>query len=64
MDERSTEDFYQLVKRINLEQGVTVLMVTHDRKRLEAFADDIWLLENGGMELIRAGEGECAHGDL
>lgn len=64
MDERSTEDFYRLVKRINLEQGVTVLMVTHDRKRLEAFADDIWLLEDGGMELIRAGEGECAHGDL
>ena len=63
MDEKSTEDFYQLLRRINREQGVTVLMVTHDRKRLEAIADNIWLLKEGNMKLIQGRE-ETDNGDI
>ena len=64
MDEKSTEDFYRLLKDINREQGVTVLMVTHDRKRLEPFADDIWILEDGTMNLIKTGQEENGNGDI
>ncbi len=53
MDEKSTEHFYRLLKHINQKDNVTILMVTHDRKRLEPFADDIWLLEEGTMELVK-----------
>lgn len=62
MDEESTEKFYELLKRMNETQGLTVLMVTHDRKRLEAFADEIWLLEGGFMKRIR--DREAGHGDI
>ena len=54
MDEKSTALFYRLLRQINREQGVTVWMVTHDRKRLEAYADDIWLLEDGKMKLYES----------
>ena len=64
MDEQSTEDFYRLLRKINLEQGVTVLMVTHDRKRLEPFADHIWLLEDGTMKQIQTGQEENGNGDI
>lgn len=53
MDEESTSTFYQLLRQINREQGVTVLMVTHDRKRLEAYADTAWILEDGTIEQVR-----------
>ena len=56
MDEKSTEHFYRLLKHINQKDNVTILMVTHDRKRLEPFADDIWLLEEGTMELVKTRE--------
>lgn len=64
MDEKSTRDFYRLLREINIKQGVTVLMVTHDRKRLEPFADDIWLLEEGHMELIKTDGEDNHHGDF
>ena len=53
MDENSTMLFYQLLCRINREQGVTIWIITHDRKRLEAYADDIWFLEDGTMKQVR-----------
>ncbi len=64
MDEKSTEDFYQLLRDINRQQGVSVLMVTHDRKRLEPFADDIWMLEDGAIKLIRSGQEEDDYGNI
>lgn len=62
MDEKSTEDFYRLLKTINRQQGVTILMVTHDRKRLEPYAEDIWLLEDGNMRNVKAGQEEQGNG--
>ena len=56
MDEDSTTLFYRLLYQINREQGVTIWIVTHDRKRLMAYADDIWLLEEGTMELVKTRE--------
>lgn len=64
MDEKSTEDFYRLLKTINREQGVTILMVTHDRKRLEPFAEDMWLLEDGNMRNVKAGQEEQGNGNI
>ena len=64
MDEDSTALFYQLLYRINRQQGVTVWIITHDRKRLAAYADDIWLLEDGSMKPVPAGREEDCHGNL
>lgn len=64
MDEASTEAFYRLLKRINEEQGVTVAMVTHDRKRLETYADTIWLLEDGRSRPVKTGGEECGSGNV
>ena len=36
--------FYRLLKKINAEKRITVLMVTHDLKRASSYADDIWVL--------------------
>lgn len=52
VDERNTEEFYRLIRKFNREEGVTVFMVTHDRKRLQGLADDVWQLEDGGMNRI------------
>ncbi|WP_077609245.1 metal ABC transporter ATP-binding protein [Clostridium sp. Marseille-P2415] len=52
VDERNTEEFYRLIRKFNREEGVTVFMVTHDRKHLQGLADDIWQLEDGGMKRI------------
>lgn len=58
MDEQSTNEFYELLFRICREQNVTVFMVTHDRKRLEARADAVWLLEDGEMSLAKASKNQ------
>ena len=64
MDEDSTTLFYRLLYQINREQGVTIWIVTHDRKRLMAYADDIWLLEDEKMKLVQPGREEGEHGNL
>lgn len=64
MDENSTALFYKLLGQINREQGVTIWIVTHDRRRLAAYADDIWLLEDGNMKPVQTGRGEDNHGNL
>ena len=57
-------DLYRLLYQINREQGVTIWIVTHDRKRLMAYADDIWLLEDEKMKLVQLGREEGEHGNL
>ena len=41
LDEKNASHFYQLLKKINAEKQLTVLMVTHDLKRASSYADDI-----------------------
>ena len=60
MDENSTENFYELLKKIHKEQDVTIFMITHDRQRMEAYADTVWLLEEGKLRQIK---GCCAQRD-
>lgn len=64
MDEDSTAFFYRLLYQINREQGVTIWIVTHDRKRLMVYADDIWLLEHENMKPVQLGRKEDNHGNL
>lgn len=52
VDEKNTEEFYRLIRTFNRQEGVTVFMVTHDRKSLQMLADDIWHLEDGKMSLV------------
>ena len=57
LDEKNASHFYQLLKKINAEKRITVLMVTHDLKRASSYADDIWVLEDGKVKQ-EAGKGE------
>ncbi len=47
IDEKNTEEFYRLLTSLNQKRGMTILMVTHDRRRLSGMVDDIWLLDDG-----------------
>ena len=57
LDEKNASHFYQLLKKINAEKRITVLMVTHDLKRASSYADDIWVLEDGRVKQ-EAGKGD------
>ena len=57
LDEKNASHFYRLLKKINAEKRITVLMVTHDLKRASSYADDIWGLEDGKVKQ-EAGKGE------
>lgn len=47
MDEAARSAFCRLLSEINRKRGVSVLMVTHDRRTAEPFADRILALEDG-----------------
>lgn len=57
LDEKNASHFYRLLKKINAEKRITVLMVTHDLKRAPSYADDIWVLEDGKVKQ-EAGKGD------
>ena len=57
LDEKNASHFYRLLKKINAEKRITVLMVTHDHKRASSYADDIWVLEDGKVKQ-EAGKGD------
>lgn len=57
LDEKNASHFYRLLKKINAEKRITVLMVTHDPKRASSYADDIWVLEDGKVKQ-EAGKGD------
>ena len=47
LDEKNAEGFYGLLQKIHEKQKITILMVTHDAKLAERYAQDVWVLENG-----------------
>ena len=57
LDEKNASHFYRLLKKINAEKRITVLMVTHDLTRASSYADDIWVLEDGKVKQ-EAGKGD------
>ena len=62
MDQESGEDFYKLLSRLNMNRGLTVLMVSHDVERICDHVSQIYCLEHHAMavltpEQVRQGEG-------
>ena len=57
LDEKNASHFYRLLKKINAEKRITVLMVTHDLKLASSYADDVWVLEDGRVKQ-EAGKGD------
>ncbi|MDO4550473.1 MAG: ABC transporter ATP-binding protein [Planctomycetia bacterium] len=52
IDDRSTHSFYRLLEKLNREEGITILMITHDlREAAEHFSRVLCLEEGSVMEL-------------
>lgn len=63
VDEKNTEEFYRLIQTLNRREGMTVFMVTHDRKCLSGLADEIWRLDEGIMKKVSKDKEED-HGNI
>ena len=50
LDEKLKDQLYSETKKIFKENGLTVLMVTHDRQEAELLSDKILILERGKIE--------------
>ena len=50
LDEKLKDQLYSETKKIFKENGLTVLMVTHDRQEAELLSDKILILEKGKIE--------------
>lgn len=49
IDRKSSESLYQLLGQLNKNNGLTVIMVTHDIARVSNYADRIFCLEEGSI---------------
>lgn len=56
LDEHSKRTVEQYVRRLNREQKLTVLWITHDLEQLKRIMDDYWFLANG--QLVEQGSVE------
>jgi zinc transport system ATP-binding protein len=45
LDPRSAESFFELIRKLNKEKGLTVIMVTHDIGQIGEYADKLLYLE-------------------
>ena len=59
LDEKNAEGFYGLLQKIHEKQKITILMVTHDAKRAERYAQDVWVLENGRIRCEKENGGHA-----
>jgi zinc transport system ATP-binding protein len=50
IDFQMQEEFYHLIGRLTREQGVTILMVSHDLSMVAQVADHVWCLKDGRIE--------------
>ena len=41
LDPETTEEFYELIKKLNREEGVTIIMVSHDMHAVSKYASHI-----------------------
>ena len=67
MDEKSSERFYQLLKKIQSERGVSILMVTHDLLAAKRYADQSLWLRDGELQPLGEAmrkEGDARDGNL
>lgn len=56
LDDDSIKGFYQLMKKLNKELNLTIVMVTHDIKSMEKSADKIIYLKDAEMTISRLKE--------
>ncbi len=49
MDQESAEDFYKLLSRLNMNRGLTILMVSHDVERICDHVSQVYCLEHNTM---------------
>lgn len=49
LDKRSVEDLFQTLTRLNHEQGMSILMISHDLFRVRTWCQKIYLLEEGEL---------------
>lgn len=47
IDFQDQEKFYQLIRRINQQTKVTILLVSHDLELVNSYADEVWCLHEG-----------------
>ena len=53
LDRVSTNDIENLIEKINKENGVTIIWITHNLNQATQIGDDTWVMMNG--ELIQSG---------
>jgi zinc transport system ATP-binding protein len=60
LDPAITAEFYELIHTINKEQGVTILMVSHDLEQVEKYADHV-IMMNQTVEFDGDHDAWCYH---
>ena len=58
IDSESTRQLFSLLEKLNRERGITILLVTHDLRRVAKVANRFLLLEDGTIGQISAQEAE------
>jgi zinc transport system ATP-binding protein len=56
LDPIITAEVYELLKKLNLETGISIIMVSHDTRGAEKYADNFLHMENGKGYFLPASE--------
>lgn len=59
VDDSTVESFYKLIKKLNEESGITILMVTHDVDRTSKYVSRTFCLEKG--TIVELSKDEILH---
>ena len=51
LDPQGTRDILNIVKQLNNEMGITVVLATHRTKEIAPLCDHVWLMEDGRLRL-------------
>lgn len=54
LDPETTQDILKLLKKVNQEMGVTILLITHEMRVIQSICDKVAVMENG--RVIESGE--------
>src|SRR5579862_840048 len=57
LDSATGDEIMKLLREINESLGMTIVMVTHERPRAEAFADRLLMMKDGKLDGVAAGNG-------
>lgn len=53
MDEKSISEFYDLIRKINVSNKITIIIITHDISRVSSFVNKIYDIENSQVKEIK-----------